>query len=230
MKHVFSSKITPSVKLRRLLPLAALLTLVAAPPAFAQQEKPNELQKVFGALGLLELPKAPIDYEERAPLVVPPSSDLPTPGNPADVSRLNPEWPVDEDIKRAKSENRGPKFIDVTSDAFYGGYRMRTDQVDRSKKGTAARDAADKEQMARNEAEVTNQSRLSASQLGFKGWGQKQSSVVFNGEPARTSLLEPPTGYRTPSPNAPYGIVEEEQKTLFGQNHRYDRNDERNQR
>ena len=33
-----------------------------------------------------------------------------------------------------------------------------------------------------------------------------QEQVTFTGEPPRTSLLEPPPGYRTPSPSQPYGI------------------------
>ena len=66
--------------------------------------------------------------------------------------------------------------------------------------------------------------RQSPAQLGFKGWNKKEE-MTFTKEPERTSLLQPPTGYRTPSPNAPYGIVEEEKvktKSIF------DRNDERN--
>jgi hypothetical protein len=81
--YIFSSKFP------RMLPLAAALTLFAASPALAQEE-PSTMQKILGAAGLLELPKAPIDYEERAPLVVPPSADLPQPGSMADVKRLNP--------------------------------------------------------------------------------------------------------------------------------------------
>jgi hypothetical protein len=68
--------------------------------------------------------------------------------------------------------------------------------------------------------------RVSPDKLGFKGW-DKKDEMVFKKEPERTSLLQPPPSYQTPSPNAPYGIVEEEKvqtKSLF------DRNDDRNRR
>jgi hypothetical protein len=54
--------------------------------------------------------------------------------------------------------------------------------------------------------------RLSADELGYRGGlfgsmfgGQQERSARFTGEPARTSLTEPPPGYQTPSPEQPYG-------------------------
>ena len=35
----------------------------------------------------------------------------------------------------------------------------------------------------------------------------------FAGEPPRTSLIEPPVGYRTPSSSQPYGVIGEEKYT-----------------
>jgi len=37
-------------------------------------------------------------------------------------------------------------------------------------------------------------------------WAPKEEYIPFTGEPARTSLTEPPRGYRTPSPTQPYGV------------------------
>ena len=34
----------------------------------------------------------------------------------------------------------------------------------------------------------------------------EQEAARFTGEPARTSLTEPPPGYQTPSPDQPYGL------------------------
>ena len=53
------------------------------------------------------------------------------------------------------------------------------------------------------------------SELGYKGglfsnmFGSDkddQQTAQFTGEPARTSLTEPPPGYQTPSPGQPYGL------------------------
>jgi len=37
-------------------------------------------------------------------------------------------------------------------------------------------------------------------------WLNKEEYATFTGEPARDSLTDPPTGYRTPSPDHPYGV------------------------
>jgi hypothetical protein len=58
-------------------------------------------------------------------------------------------------------------------------------------------------------------SAVKPSELGYKGglFGSlfKSSSDeevgTFTGEKPRTSLLEPPPGYQTPSPNQPYGVT-----------------------
>jgi hypothetical protein len=44
-------------------------------------------------------------------------------------------------------------------------------------------------------------------------WGDKsQEYVTFTGEPRRESLIEPPRGYRTPSPSQPFGVGPEKWK------------------
>jgi hypothetical protein len=201
-----------SSKFSKLVPLAAVLTALAVSSAVAQEaDEPNEISKILGAAGLLDLPKDPIDYQERSPLVVPPSADLPKPGATADIKQLNPEWPVDQDIKRAKAAAKeAKKPIDAPNDTFYGGRLLKPGDA----KGPKTKES-DVEIM--NEKERLGMERSSPAELGFKGWGKKEE-MTFSKEPERTSLLQPPAGYRTPSRNAPYGIVEEEKvktKSLF---------------
>ena len=59
----------------------------------------------------------------------------------------------------------------------------------------------------------------SPSELGYKGGlfnsglfkdQAKVKTRNFTGEPPRTSLTAPPTGYSTPSPNHPYGLGRQE--------------------
>jgi hypothetical protein len=59
------------------------------------------------------------------------------------------------------------------------------------------------------------------AELGSKGflnmfktglWAPKEEYAPFTGEPQRSSLTEPPPGYRTPSPNQPYGVGREKWK------------------
>jgi hypothetical protein len=195
-----------SLRFLKLFPLAAMLVAVTAAPVAAQSDdEPTEVQKVLGAMGLLDLPKEPIDYSERSPLVVPPSADLPRPGSDENIRALNPDWPVDQDIKRKKAAAKeAKKPIDAPNDLFYGGRLMKPDDWKQAKskgRGEGAEVMTDEEKRGWY--------RLSPKELGFKGW-DKKDEMVFRHEPERTSLLQPPAGYQTPSPNAPYGIVEEE--------------------
>jgi hypothetical protein len=195
--------------LRRILafvPVLALLAAAAVTPATAQEDEPTELQKLFGAMGLLDLPKEPIDYSERSPLVVPPSADLAKPGGEVDVRALNPDWPVDQDIKRKKAAAKeAKKPIDAPNDLFYGSRLMQPKDWKQAKskgRGEGTETWTDDEKRGLF--------RVTPDKLGFKGWNKKNEIVKFEGEPDRTSLLQPPPGYQTPSKNAPYGIVEDE--------------------
>jgi hypothetical protein len=38
------------------------------------------------------------------------------------------------------------------------------------------------------------------------GWFSREEYASFPGEPVRQNLTDPPAGYRTPSPEQPYGI------------------------
>jgi hypothetical protein len=204
----------------KLLSLAALClcAIAIASPAQAQNDEgPSELQKFLGAAGLLDLPKDPIDYQERSPLVVPPSAELPPPRNVGDVTKLNPEWPVDPDWNRAREAKIPPTITpeERRSNYYPGGYYpgatvIKTEDMSRVNPARPAKknskDPAGGYDTAGEEA-INGAERYKPSQLGFSGWGKKNSET-FKGEPERTLLTEPPAGYRTPSPNAPYGVVE----------------------
>lgn len=190
----------------RLLPLAAALLLASAVPAAAQE--PTPMQRFLGTLGLLEIPDDPIDYRERAPLVVPPSSALIPPRSPDDIAKFNPDWPLDHDSQKRRAVDE--EYQKQVDEQFYSGRPLTPAEINR---GRISRAEAARREGARQPASTTidpeiGVGRLSPTQLGFKGWGAKKNeAVVFTGEPERRSLTEPPPGLRTPSPNAPYGVV-----------------------
>jgi hypothetical protein len=192
----------------RWLPVAALL-LCATAPAAAQE--PTGFQKLFGALGLIQLPpEEDIDYRERAPLVVPPSQALIAPRNPEDVRNGNPDWPVDHDVRRKKRDAAAEK---ETDEEFYGANgSLAGNPVGPSKlnRGRISREEAARRPGAQTAGQefADGKERLGPEGLGFKGWGnKKETTVVFTGEPERRLLTDPPPGLRTPSANAPYGVV-----------------------
>jgi hypothetical protein len=214
----------------KFLPLVALCAAAMALPAAAQNDEgPSEVQKLLGAAGLLELPKDPIDYQERSPLVVPPSAVLPPPRNSDDIAKLNPEWPTDPDWKRAREGNPQSKISpEERRGNFYPwGSNVKVEDMSRNPARAAKKkndDGSGGYATAGEEAKA-GADRYSPSQLGFQGWGKKDS-VSFTGEPDRNLLTEPPPGYRVPSPNAPYGVVEE--KSKYGKTSVFDRLDDPN--
>jgi len=152
-----------------------------------------------------------IEYRERAPLVVPPSRDLPPPQT-TDPAAGNPAWPVDQDEKRrreaAKQRKREKPFDWMDLSRQLGPAEM--------KKGTAtAKDTALSKRSAETPEQYQQQS--TPSQLGYMGGlfgsmsdfftgNNKDETAKFEVEPPRASLTDPPSGYRSPSPNQPYGV------------------------
>jgi len=147
-----------------------------------------------------------IKYQERAPLVLPASRDLPPPEKDAAVP--NPAWPKDPDVKRRKLEEKQAKNRIETD------YREQREQnplrPDELAPGPRPRNMPNPDaDRARDGTKL-----LSPSELGYKGGllgkmfhGKSDEVAQFTGEPPRTDLTEPPPGYQTPSPNQPYGVV-----------------------
>lgn len=202
-----------SLTAARLLPLAAALLFVSAVPAAAQSE-PTMMQKIFGAIGLLELPEEGIDYRERAPLVVPPSPALIQPRSPDDIAKVNPDWPLDVDRQPKKKGDIEEER--VSEENFRSGRALSPAELRGNvKKATGSRKSTDKPHGPGVPDVDTAQKALSPTQLGFKGWGsinKTEERVVFTGEPDRRSLTDPPPGLRTPSQDAPYGVVADRPK------------------
>lgn len=86
----------------------ALALLIAATGASA--EEGEAVKSVLGAIGIIPKEKAPITYNERAPLVLPPKLDLPAPAAGGAEAR-NGNWPKDPDVaarRKAAAEARTP--------------------------------------------------------------------------------------------------------------------------
>jgi hypothetical protein len=154
-----------------------------------------------------------IDYRERAPLVVPPSRNLPPPLSEDEVTAKTTAWPKDPDVKRRKDQAAAEKARlkgNVTVEEQMRA--LRPDELDkpgRAAKGSDAKGAG-------KTAEESSRP-LMPSELGTKTkklFGSIMSSFTpaqpeaepFTGEPTRDSMTAPPTGYQTPSPNYPYGM------------------------
>jgi hypothetical protein len=152
---------------------------------------------------------ADIQYSERSPLVVPPTRDLPPPQ--LDRAPAVADWPTDPDlthVAHAKpKEKPGPVANHVVMDAL----PLRPDQLN-VPGGRTASGGGPNGVSGADYPEQQGRSKRSVFSL-FSDAFKKEEYGTFTGEPARTSLTDPPPGYLTPSPDQPYGVAPEEKKT-----------------
>ena len=203
-----------------LLTLALALALAASTgSAFCQDADEEDVPldtKLFRnfmhELGFRKDAGAGIDYRERAPLVVPPSRDLPAPQAEGPTAQ-NPAWPKDPDAARRRNAAAAAEKAKLRSsnDLIDESRPLRPDELDKGGGGTTQ---TGRTQMPRTTEETARP--LSPAELGqnksllegmFSSIGpQRAESAPFTGEPPRTSMTAPPPGYQTPSPNYPYGV------------------------
>ena len=196
----------------------ALATACGAGGAFAEEDEDLPLdtklmRQFLKDLGLRRDGEG-IDFRERAPLVVPPSRNLPPPQSEAAVT-ANPAWPKDPDAKQRKVETVKKKQPNRTAaEAMEAeGRPISRSELDRGKvaAGTPSGGSQTPEEGSRP---------LRPDELGSKGLinknffsevfstftPDKAETATFTGEPVRDTLTAPPAGYQTPSPNQPYGV------------------------
>ena len=152
-----------------------------------------------------------ITYRERSPLVLPPSKDLPPP-EAINSPKKTAGWPDDPDVKRAiqrkETERKRKSFEPGVDDK-----PLLPSQI-----GPAGSSGGNKAGEAPGRSMEASAAPSTSAELGSKGlmdmfrtglWAPKEEYVPFTGEPERTNLIEPPPGYRTPSPAQPYGVGRE---------------------
>jgi type IV secretory pathway VirB10-like protein len=151
-----------------------------------------------------------IEYRERSPLVLPGNSkELPKPA-PATPAAKTAGWPDDPDIKRQKQrrdeEKNRKAYVEGVDDRplLPSEYAKKKGAEDKNRPNILDSKSSEDSQKPSTNQELGSKGIF--SNLG-KLWGDKsQEYVTFTGEPPRSTLIEPPRGYRTPSPNQPYGV------------------------
>jgi hypothetical protein len=172
---------------------------------------PSVISSIMHTLGF----KAPgdtyagIDYNERSPLVVPPTRDLPPPVSNAAPPVAN--WPKDMDVARKKKAKVDDKPRYQVGDSVMNDARvLRPDELD---KPGASRASASGDGDSTANSMMTDPNDHSTKKSLFSGLFKKdQQYTTFTGEPTRETLTEPPPGYMTPSPDQPYGMGPAESK------------------
>lgn len=163
------------------------------------------LRSILTGIGLQDPNKAPIDYHERPPLVIPPDKTLPPPET-TDAIANNPAWPKDPDIARAREIRRMEANRDTTLEIERESRPLRPEEM------TPGHDPRTPPSGRKISAPLGEDgARMTPSELGYKGGlfgffgGKSNETAKFTGEPSRAALTDPPPGYQTPSPQQPYG-------------------------
>jgi hypothetical protein len=104
--------------------LAFAASAFIAAPATAQEG--GLTRSILGIVGITAPDRPVIEYRERAPLVVPPSRDLPPPVAP-DALAANPQWPDDPSARAERMSNLPPAIrndsIPLSIDEMRAGRR-----------------------------------------------------------------------------------------------------------
>jgi hypothetical protein len=173
------------------------------------------IDNLMSGLGGKSMEKKGIEYRERSPLVVPPKLDLPPPSSEAQNA---PNWPKDPDEKRRKEAIAQRKKTGNKANEFWkNGLPLSPAELNAHKTAAAERTTNDPVQPGTSNTNPT----LSPAQLGYTGglWnmmtGNKGEAKQFTSEPPRQSLVEPPPGYQTPSPNYSYGAGEDKTRRTY---------------
>ena len=162
------------------------------------------IDNLMNGLGAKSMEKPGIDYRERSPLVVPPKLDLPPPAS-ADA-KAAPNWPNDPDEKRRKQAAAERKKNGKAKSLQEAARPLTPAEMNVGRTAAAPREGNEPVQQG-----VSTNPSLSPAELGYTGglWGMfkgnSAESKPFTSEPPRQSLVEPPAGYQTPSPNYAYG-------------------------
>ena len=185
------------------------LVMAGGPVRAADDEEEDDrtfeekiIDNLMRGIGGTNMERPGVEYRERSPLVVPPKLDLPPPASAAEAKA--PNWPKDPDEQRRKAAVAARKK--ENKDPSQSARALTPAELAVGKTAAPARTNNDPVQPG-----VTNSPLLSPSQLGFNGGllgmfkGNQMESTEFKGEPPRDSLVAPPVGYQTPSPNFAYG-------------------------
>ncbi len=186
--------------------LASLIAcgfLTAATPASAQ----DFIRGFFDLLGVTSSEKDPIEYRERAPLVVPPKHVLRAPDDAAALAERQPRWPVDPDVTARKNKREAARKPDFT---LHGDPNPRL-SVDEIRAGRIPGAGVPKgpDFGDRFLADKGSQLRLTPDEMRSFGAAAKEPLLAYGEEPQRRYITEPPKGYRVPAAGAPIQATKE---------------------
>ena len=194
--------------------LAAGLAL-AAPLATAPAQAQGLMDIGRFLLGIPPEEKPPIDYRERAPIVVPPSTNLRPPAEGGSPESRRANWPQDPEAvarRKAAEDARKPVFVDSITGNTPGQTRRLTPEQIRS-----GRIAGQEVPLVpqRSMIEERDRQNVMGGLTTLREMDRQQSAAagasggLDRAEPRREFLTDPPTGLRRPADNAAFRATRE---------------------
>jgi hypothetical protein len=136
---------------------------------------------------------------------------LPPPQDENTVRQRNPDFPIDPEVKAAKLRKKNTKrmFSRAEEDPTYSGRTLTPAEMKGVGPQTNSKSAGTGTDGTTNAAQSTVQELGVPSLIKMLPMvGREQEKPIeFTGEPERQTLTQPPSGYLTPSKNAPFGVV-----------------------
>ena len=159
--------------------LGAAALICPAPAHAAEDDLPADqkfLRGIMEGLGFRRDGEENINYQERAPLVLPPGRTLPPPEQRGAATANNPAWPKDPDVERRKAQAAAEKGRNVSDEREREQNPLRPDQL------TPGGSPKKKQARTDNGYEPPASgfgSQIMPSELGFKN---SMFGNVFNGK------------------------------------------------
>jgi hypothetical protein len=184
--------------LRDIIRLAAIggVAVAFAPAALAQEGM--FMKDLLGSVGIIPKERPPIDYRERAPLVLPPNMELRQPMDGAGLQAANPQWPNDPDVAAARRREADARVPVTETERRRSLGQNPSLSVHDIRAGRRAGAQVPDGPVATRLGNARDTLVVDPRELKATG-SDKEASLSSLEEPERASLTEPPTGFRKPT-------------------------------
>jgi hypothetical protein len=187
---------------------AGALALATASAASAQEGV--AIKSILGEIGIIPKDPPQINYRERAPLVLPPRTDLPNPVDPSSVEARAGNWPKDPDVQAARREAIQARTPAMQTEAYRNSEAKRL-SIEEIRAGRRV----DSRPVAANAAandRRSDKTRMDPDEL--KSFTKKDEAKLENGRIERKWLSDPPQGLLTAAGTAPVKASQDPIDTL----------------
>ena len=164
----------------------AIAALVAFGSA-AQAQEGVAMKNLLGSIGLIAPEKDPIQYRERAPLVLPPKMELRAPSDRESFASSNPQWPNDPDVARKRARTAGDRTPVTESEIRRMSERNPGMSPEELRRGRSAATPAGSHRSDKVDMDLASMGRGPAS---------ADDKADDSATPARRTLAEPPSTLR----------------------------------